>query len=110
MVNSSKWMVFDLEFYIKKYTYIFFFFQAEDGIRDHFVTGVQTCALPISLILILCIYLLKLLQFIALLFRSWFKAFIFLQDRHNKIINYYRFLPTVDMQPYMIAFLSIFSA
>src|SRR5439155_15189120 len=27
--------------------YIFFFFQAEDGIRDGHVTGVQTCALPI---------------------------------------------------------------
>src|SRR5206468_9578767 len=27
---------------------IFFFFQAEDGIRDLIVTGVQTCALPIS--------------------------------------------------------------
>src|SRR5699024_12074329 len=27
----------------------FFFFQAEDGIRDRNVTGVQTCALPISL-------------------------------------------------------------
>src|SRR5205823_8158132 len=26
-----------------------FFFQAEDGIRDKLVTGVQTCALPISL-------------------------------------------------------------
>ena len=26
---------------------IFFFFQAEDGIRDYGVTGVQTCALPI---------------------------------------------------------------
>src|SRR5207245_4654966 len=26
---------------------IFFFFQAEDGIRDATVTGVQTCALPI---------------------------------------------------------------
>src|SRR2546426_4029727 len=26
----------------------FFFFQAEDGIRDYKVTGVQTCALPIS--------------------------------------------------------------
>jgi len=25
----------------------FFFFQAEDGIRDRDVTGVQTCALPI---------------------------------------------------------------
>src|SRR5690625_7698134 len=27
---------------------VFFFFQAEDGIRDGHVTGVQTCALPIS--------------------------------------------------------------
>ena len=32
----------------KKYT---FFFQAEDGIRDWSVTGVQTCALPIWLLL-----------------------------------------------------------
>src|SRR5258708_36534514 len=28
---------------------LFFFFQAEDGIRDDLVTGVQTCALPIYL-------------------------------------------------------------
>src|SRR5260370_27755167 len=28
--------------------FFFFFFQAEDGIRDSSVTGVQTCALPIS--------------------------------------------------------------
>src|SRR3712207_8996595 len=28
-------------------TLLFFFFQAEDGIRDIGVTGVQTCALPI---------------------------------------------------------------
>src|SRR5712672_2315139 len=27
--------------------FLFFFFQAEDGIRDKLVTGVQTCALPI---------------------------------------------------------------
>src|SRR2546422_9534064 len=27
---------------------LFFFFQAEDGIRDVAVTGVQTCALPIA--------------------------------------------------------------
>src|SRR5258708_40195974 len=27
--------------------FFFFFFQAEDGIRDDLVTGVQTCALPI---------------------------------------------------------------
>src|SRR5690625_6421637 len=30
----------------------FFFFQAEDGIRDGHVTGVQTCALPIFLVVI----------------------------------------------------------
>src|SRR2546421_3066876 len=30
---------------------LFFFFQAEDGIRDLIVTGVQTCALPISVVL-----------------------------------------------------------
>src|ERR1022692_1437371 len=29
----------------------FFFFQAEDGIRDYKVTGVQTCALPICFIM-----------------------------------------------------------
>src|SRR2546422_8399060 len=29
-------------------SFFFFFFQAEDGIRDVAVTGVQTCALPIS--------------------------------------------------------------
>src|SRR5688500_20234405 len=27
---------------------LFFFFQAEDGIRDYKVTGVQTCALPVA--------------------------------------------------------------
>src|SRR5258708_31126006 len=29
------------------FLFCFFFFQAEDGIRDDLVTGVQTCALPI---------------------------------------------------------------
>src|SRR5258708_9775854 len=31
-----------------------FFFQAEDGIRDDLVTGVQTCALPISRPIVVC--------------------------------------------------------
>src|SRR2546430_3650352 len=34
--------------YIDCVFFFFFFFQAEDGIRDLTVTGVQTCALPIS--------------------------------------------------------------
>src|SRR5438132_2885942 len=33
--------------YLRFGFFFFFFFQAEDGIRDHCVTGVQTCALPI---------------------------------------------------------------
>src|SRR5437867_4962696 len=33
----------------KFFSVVFFFFQAEDGIRDRTVTGVQTCALPICL-------------------------------------------------------------
>src|SRR2546425_9721766 len=34
-------------FLLTQYRISFFFFQAEDGIRDKLVTGVQTCALPI---------------------------------------------------------------
>src|SRR5687767_15706160 len=32
---------------------LYFFFQAEDGIRDKLVTGVQTCALPISWLMVI---------------------------------------------------------
>src|SRR2546421_5347040 len=34
-------------FRVWHFIFVFFFFQAEDGIRDLIVTGVQTCALPI---------------------------------------------------------------
>src|SRR2546430_4483827 len=37
----------DLDSYSVRVCFFFFFFQAEDGIRDLTVTGVQTCALPI---------------------------------------------------------------
>src|SRR3712207_6982981 len=42
------YMLFFIHTFIYLYS-LFFFFQAEDGIRDIGVTGVQTCALPISL-------------------------------------------------------------
>src|SRR5207249_6407206 len=38
-----------------------FFFQAEDGIRDRNVTGVQTCALPISLSFVVGLALVRFL-------------------------------------------------
>src|SRR5260221_2135867 len=41
------WMVAMMVVMIPSWTVLLFFFQAEDGIRDHCVTGVQTCALPI---------------------------------------------------------------
>src|SRR5205823_11408640 len=37
----------DCIFSMVNFILFFFFFQAEDGIRDKLVTGVQTCALPI---------------------------------------------------------------
>src|SRR5437588_3635926 len=38
---------FFFSLFVTLFFVFFFFFQAEDGIRDHCVTGVQTCALPI---------------------------------------------------------------
>src|SRR3989441_7054007 len=47
--RKSTWKkVFSVDVYFRCCSFIFFFFQAEDGIRDKLVTGVQTCALPIS--------------------------------------------------------------
>src|SRR3989454_3770720 len=40
--------VFCISYVVNFILFFFFFFQAEDGIRDYKVTGVQTCALPIS--------------------------------------------------------------
>src|SRR5689334_3314221 len=44
-INRGVFLVFDR--FMTSFVF-FFFFQAEDGIRDGTVTGVQTCALPIS--------------------------------------------------------------
>ena len=41
--KGFRWCLKDISFFL----FLFFFFQAEDGIRDYKVTGVQTCALPI---------------------------------------------------------------
>src|SRR5690349_22928310 len=40
-------MIVVFRIYVNLLFFFFFFFQAEDGIRDLYVTGVQTCALPI---------------------------------------------------------------
>src|SRR5207237_4163677 len=48
---SQNWIIllsYDLRGFCLNLCVCFFFFQAEDGIRDSSVTGVQTCALPIS--------------------------------------------------------------
>src|SRR5256885_30460 len=50
--TTKRWYGLAHDFqYVRKRVLVtdyFFFFQAEDGIRDYKVTGVQTCALPIS--------------------------------------------------------------
>src|SRR5215475_14754046 len=49
-IYHIKYFIFFLFFFFFFFFFIFFFFffQAEVGIRDFHVTGVQTCALPIS--------------------------------------------------------------
>src|SRR2546421_8671926 len=56
LITDSYWYNAIMSVYwLKRFMYrarfmcVFFFFQAEDGIRDLIVTGVQTCALPISI-------------------------------------------------------------
>src|SRR5260370_13291360 len=44
LLSAIRWL---LTFVMSLYLFLCFFFQAEDGIRDSSVTGVQTCALPI---------------------------------------------------------------
>src|SRR5207245_3241610 len=64
--------------------FFFFFFQAEDGIRDATVTGVQTCALPISSALlkskVLYIYVANY------------------EERHRKSYNAEQFLPHIEIR------------
>src|SRR2546430_10933915 len=46
-MDYTDWILKRLHGNYVSLVYIYFFFQAEDGIRDLTVTGVQTCALPI---------------------------------------------------------------
>src|SRR2546430_13408692 len=52
--------------------FFFFFFQAEDGIRDLTVTGVQTCALPISAAAFGLLHLEWVHALLALMLGLWF--------------------------------------
>src|SRR5689334_24332018 len=52
-IKIFHYLLFPFYFLLYRLFLFFFFFQAEDGIRDGTVTGVQTCALPISQILLL---------------------------------------------------------
>src|SRR5690606_40925652 len=68
----------------------FFFFQAEDGIRDFHVTGVQTCALPIcpvsNVIFIELVEVVILpISFFILIFPIFSKLYDFLIISFNKI-------------------------
>src|SRR5437764_7648611 len=49
-IMKSRAGVSGLLYVIGSFSLLFFFFQAEDGIRDTSVTGVQTCALPIFIV------------------------------------------------------------
>src|SRR2546422_7503062 len=58
------------------YMLFFFFFQAEDGIRDVAVTGVQTCALPISFENLLYLALPLALILVYMVMAAQFKSLV----------------------------------
>ena len=66
--------------------YWFFFFQAEDGIRDHCVTGVQTCALPIC-----PCYLFEISQW-RVTESTWHGATHLCLQAHNQSVDTYQHL------------------
>src|SRR5205807_3321134 len=68
------------------YTSHCFFFQAEDGIRDYKVTGVQTCALPIS----------ALTPFHFAEFPSSAEHDDFPSSRHHALHNWWSMVPRVE--------------
>src|SRR5690606_39738889 len=75
---------------------ISFFFQAEDGIRDFHVTGVQTCALPISLPRLLLLHLVLLFPVVAeinpeLLTKQWSARWIHPPDADLRDYGVYHF-------------------
>src|SRR5699024_11828289 len=85
------------------FIFCFFFFQAEDGIRDRNVTGVQTCALPIFIIFTFktysigpstnCLkYFLSIIKFLPLSYLSTLHEFCFLRSEERRVGKECRFL------------------
>src|SRR5690606_40272997 len=69
------------------YIVYFFFFQAEDGIRDFHVTGVQTCALPIF-------------EKHSLLLKK--KSTEINKDSANTIFIYYNYLSNLQLKNFLV--------
>ena len=65
--------------------FVFFFFQAEDGIRDIGVTGVQTCALPICIQVVMVIAISNpIIQGVMLYLFEDLRNFLFSDDQNRK--------------------------
>src|SRR5258708_23225144 len=62
----------------------FFFFQAEDGIRDDLVTGVQTCALPISFLSGIHVQRIKTVDGVD---GSWRRNDLVLVEEENQVLD-----------------------
>src|SRR2546430_11482553 len=80
----------------------FFFFQAEDGIRDLTVTGVQTCALPICITLFIAIVVLLTLGFpVAFALAISAALAVFVGGRYPQLIVFKEMFTGIDSFPLM---------
>src|SRR5699024_11229931 len=80
----------------------FSFFQAEDGIRDRNVTGVQTCALPILCFMLVLILLRKTTKLLLLILMVSFLIKVFpSQTLKQVVINLFLCLISLKLIPPM---------
>src|SRR5699024_11612423 len=80
----------------------YFFFQAEDGIRDRNVTGVQTCALPISNFEIVSLRLiarhLQLEMHSDHVNNASYNSLLSMGRCPESLLNFFRFLPCYSFE------------
>src|SRR5699024_4468630 len=92
------------------FSFFYFFFQAEDGIRDRNVTGVQTCALPILIEGLVGGQLISSILAVSCVTVAFCSNFLMVQDKANGTIRDLRISPvksaTLSLSYYVATLLS----
>src|SRR5699024_11384487 len=92
--------------YVALISFLSFFFQAEDGIRDRNVTGVQTCALPIYIFHCILLKNLYIIEKSFLIIRKLFYN-IFIPFQQAKQLLHLLLLPLLNLEALILVLLEL---